>query len=102
MKDLDVKQLLQKAQVEGILVTDPYNMRYLSGFSGGEGALFLAENARIIITDSRYTEAAGKESDFIVLEESRKNPRGEILSQLVREHRISCLGFEDGAVTYQQ
>ena len=77
-------------------------MRYLSGFSGGEGALFLAENARIIITDSRYTEAAGKESDFIVLEESRKNPRGEILSQLVREHRISCLGFEDGAVTYQQ
>ena len=102
MKDLDVKQLLQKAQVEGILVTDPYNMRYLSGFSRGEGALFLAENARIIITDSRYTEAAGKESDFIVLEESRKNPRGEILSQLVREHRISCLGFEDGAVTYQQ
>ena len=102
MKDLDVKQLLQKAQVEGILVTDPYNMRYLSGFSGGEGALFLAENARIIITDSRYTEAAGKESDFIVLEESRKNPRGEILSQLVREHRISCLGFEDGTVTYQQ
>lgn len=102
MKGLDVKQLLQKAQVEGILVTDPYNMRYLSGFSGGEGALFLAENARIIITDSRYTEAAGKESDFIVLEESRKNPRGEILSQLVREHRISCLGFEDGAVTYQQ
>lgn len=102
MKGLDVKQLLQKAQVEGILVTDPYNMRYLSGFSGGEGALFLDENARIIITDSRYTEAAGKESDFIVLEESRKNPRGEILSQLVREHRISCLGFEDGAVTYQQ
>ena len=33
-------------------------MRYISGFRGGEGMLFLTLDRRVLITDSRYTEAA--------------------------------------------
>ncbi len=102
MRELEVKRLLEKAEVEAVLVTDPYNMRYLSGFSGGEGALLLTDRKKVLITDSRYTEAAGRETDFLVLEESRSNPRGELLAQLAGEYRVSRMGFEDAAVTYQE
>ena len=102
MRELEVKGLLEKAEVEAVLVTDPYNMRYLSGFSGGEGALLLTDRKKVLITDSRYTEAAGRETDFLVLEESRSNPRGELLAQLAGEYRVSRMGFEDAAVTYQE
>lgn len=102
MRELEVKGLLEKAEVEAVLVTDPYNMRYLSGFSGGEGALLLTDRKKVLITDSRYTEAAGRETDFLVLEESRSNPRGKLLAQLAEEYRVSRMGFEDASVTYQE
>lgn len=102
MRHLDWEALFQRAGVDGILVTDPYNMRYISGFSGGEGALLLAPGENVLITDSRYTEAAEKETCFRVLEESRSHPRTELLGRLIRERGILSLGFEDGSVSFRE
>ncbi|MBR5614575.1 MAG: aminopeptidase P family protein [Clostridia bacterium] len=55
--------------VDAILVTSPHNMRYFSGFSGGEGAVWISKDKRIVYTDSRYTESAQSEaSDFQIIE----------------------------------
>ena len=48
--------ILKKLSADAVLVTDPVNLRYISGFSGGEGALYISAEMRVIITDSRYTE----------------------------------------------
>ena len=80
---------------EALLITDPYNMRYLSGFRGGEGMLYLTEERRVLITDSRYTEAAGKETDFEVIEENRGHRRLTILRELLQETGASSAGYED-------
>lgn len=46
---------------DGILITSPHNMQYFSGFSGGEGALFVTPQRAVLFTDSRYTEQAQNE-----------------------------------------
>ncbi len=87
--------VFQETGAEALLITDPFNMRYLSGFRGGEGMLFLTEDRQVLITDSRYTEAAGKETAFQVMEENREHRRTEILRELLRETKTEAAGYED-------
>lgn len=54
----------------GVLLTSPHNMRFFSGFSGGEGAVLVCRGAKIVITDSRYTEQAESEAKGFSVAES--------------------------------
>lgn len=57
------------SETDAALIISPNNMRYFSGFSGGEGALFITKSERLLFTDSRYTEQAQNEArDFQVIE----------------------------------
>ena len=96
------EDILKKLSADAFLVTDPVNMRYISGFSGGEGALYISAERRVIITDSRYTEAAAKESRFEVVEESAARRRIKILKDLSEADSAETVGFEDLSVTYSE
>lgn len=94
------KNISVKLKLDGMLITSPYNMRYLSGFRGGEGALFISKNQNVLITDSRYTEAAAKESEFTVIEENRQHSRSQIIKECIQKEASvqGCefiLGYED-------
>ena len=92
----DLYQLLFPHNEEGaVVITDELNMRYLSGFRGGEGMLFISKKKNVLITDSRYTEAASQESDFEVIEEKSGNRRTDILKELIKEEQISVIAYED-------
>ena len=80
---------------ETILVTDPFNMRYLSGFRGGEGMLYLSRNRCVLITDSRYTEAAAAESDFEVVEENSGHKRTQIVQECLQMDGAEQISYED-------
>jgi Xaa-Pro aminopeptidase len=53
--------LLAHADLSGLLVTKPVNVRYLTGFSGSYGALLLLHDRTIFFTDRRYEQQAGAE-----------------------------------------
>ena len=89
----------ESEQIDAVYITDPYNMRYLSGFAGGEGALFITREECVLITDSRYTEAAGTESDFTVIEENRSRRRETILQEICQEEEIRVIAYEDLCLT---
>ncbi len=61
-----VQKLLDTLGIDAILVTDPYNMRYISGFRGGEGTLYISRFSDVVVCDCRYSKAAGEESYFKV------------------------------------
>lgn len=64
---------MEEQQAEAVIVSDGCNMRYLSGFSGATGYLYVSRARRVILTDSRYTTQAQEEStDFEVLEINRQ------------------------------
>ena len=74
-----MESIMEELHLDAMVITDPYNMRHISGFRGGEGILYISGKQKVLITDSRYTEQAGKESDFTVIEESAKHKREVIL-----------------------
>ncbi|MBQ9062631.1 MAG: aminopeptidase P family protein [Eubacterium sp.] len=82
-------------KADAVYITDPYNMRYISGFAGGEGALLITQERCVLITDSRYTEAAQNESDFEVIEESRKHRREAILQEICQQQAVQHIAYED-------
>jgi len=54
-------------ELDGVLISAPENRRYLSGFSGSSGYLFITKDNAVLVTDSRYTEQATNQSpDFEV------------------------------------
>ena len=56
------RQFLHEHTADGILIMQPENLRYFSGFTGGEGALVLSDSQAVLWTDSRYTEQAAQQS----------------------------------------
>jgi Xaa-Pro aminopeptidase len=48
--------------VDGVLITDPLNRRYLSGFSGSAGWLLVTADRALLAVDFRYYERAAAEA----------------------------------------
>lgn len=92
---MNISHILEDFDIHALLITNPYNMRYISGFRGGEGVLYISKFSRILVTDSRYTEAAGQESDFTVLEWNRNRRITDILKEFIEKEKVEILGYED-------
>jgi Xaa-Pro aminopeptidase len=56
-----LEELLAERELDRILVTDLTNVRYLTGFTGTNGACVCGPGIRIFLTDFRYTERAAAE-----------------------------------------
>ncbi len=86
-----LKALMKEEEL--ILITSPYNMRYFSGFTGGEGAVLISKKEKVLLTDSRYTEAAQKEAeDFFVIETTNKENE---ISEFVKRNNIKEVLIEE-------
>ncbi len=82
-----------------MLVSDLINVRYLSGFSGSNGALlvFADEREAVLATDGRYrTQAAAQAPD---LEVAIERAVGRYLAGRAAEGGVGKLGFESHVVT---
>lgn len=82
-----------------MLVTDLINVRYLSGFSGSNGALliFADEREAVLATDGRYRTQAGKQAPD--LEVVIERALGRHLSRRAADDGVRRLGFESHVVT---
>ncbi len=92
---------LGEKNIEGILISQPENRRYLSAFTGSSGFLFITPKDRIIATDSRYTvQAKNQALDYKLLTIS-----GDIsqwFPQLIKRLGIKRLGFEAEHTAFAQ
>jgi Xaa-Pro aminopeptidase len=56
-----LEQQLAERELDRILVTELTNVRYLTGFTGTNGACICGPDVRLFLTDFRYTERAAAE-----------------------------------------
>jgi Xaa-Pro aminopeptidase len=56
-----LERLLAEGELDRMLVTDLTNVRYLTGFTGTNGACICGPGVRLFLTDFRYTERAAAE-----------------------------------------
>lgn len=94
-----LRDYFEKLNVDGLMVTEPFNRRYVSGFTGSNGVILISKNEAKLITDYRYTEQAKLQtSGFeIVLHAGHTGHKGRIFEEVasqVRSMGIKRLGFE--------
>lgn len=52
----NLRDLMRQNLIDAMLVTDPHNRPYLSGFTGSNGVLIITPDKQALATDSRYYE----------------------------------------------
>lgn len=91
-----VTELLKKKNLDAILISDGYNMRYLSGFGGATGYLYISADQKVLMTDSRYTTQAKQEAPkFAVVEVSTEKGYRELITECIRKDQTKTIGFEE-------
>ncbi|MBI5640358.1 MAG: aminopeptidase P family protein [Nitrospirae bacterium] len=89
---------LNSRGVDGILVSDIRNIRYLSDFRGTHACLLISSRERLLFTDSRYIEQAGKETRGFEIVLAKEDLSRSVLKRAAAAG-IRVLGFES-SVTY--
>jgi Xaa-Pro aminopeptidase len=92
---------LGDAGVDVMLVTDLFNVRYLTGYTGSNGLAVVGAEARIFVTDFRYVEQAAAE----VRPEFDRRRGSQDLLEAVEEALPDGevrLGFEDAHLSVRQ
>ena len=56
-----LRKLMQKESIKALLLTNIYDVRYLTGFTGSNGMLFVTSKKVIFFTDFRYKIRSAKE-----------------------------------------
>ncbi len=86
-------------EIDGMLVSQPANRRYLSGFDGSAGYLLLTPHDRILATDFRYLEQARLQAPGYQVVKISGGVE-DWLPGLVAGLNLRQLGFEAAHVTF--
>ena len=91
-----LEKLVSVVPANATLILSPENVYYFSGFTGGEGMLYIDKNKLLLFTDSRYTIQAKEESpDFEVIDTASTTVR-----EFLKSQGDKAYGFEDDFVTF--
>ena len=88
-------------KLDGIIVSNPVNVRYLTGLSE-EGTLIIAPKENVFITDSRYIESVNHKltlDDEIIAYDSRNVTKYDYEGFFMLDENV---GFEENYVTYEK
>ena len=95
-----LRKLLRSAGADALLVTNHYNVTYLSGFTGEDSYLLVTLDGETLISDSRFTLHLADECPD--LETVIRGPGQQMLptvAELIAELGIERLGIEGSSMT---
>ncbi|MBD8070413.1 M24 family metallopeptidase [Bacillus sp. PS06] len=85
--------------IDGLLVTNSYNRRYLTDFTGTAGVALISLTKAVFITDFRYVEQASKQIKGFEIVQHTGQLIDEVAKQAV-EMGITKLGFEQDDLSF--
>jgi Xaa-Pro aminopeptidase len=93
-------RLAAALEVDALLVTNPVNLRYLTGFTGSNGMAVVGRDIRRFITDFRYVEQAAEQVEGFDREQAPQDFNGA-LKEGWPDGSLR-LGFEDDHVSVRR
>jgi Xaa-Pro aminopeptidase len=90
---------IDKRGIDALLISQPENLLYFSGFTGSSGWLLISEQNAILATDFRYVEQAKEESPYFQILQIKREFR-DWLPGLVSDLGLHNLGFEANFISY--
>jgi Xaa-Pro aminopeptidase len=97
---LKVLQAIQEVRAGALLITGLPNVRYLSGFSGSNGALLMTPDRALLFTDPRYQTQAPQESDCEV--KISKGPLTKDVGAWIKRLRLRTVAFEQNRISFDE
>ncbi len=93
---------LAAAHVDGLLVTSLANIRYLTGFSGSSGLLFVTQRDVVLITDFRYkTQVRDEIGDLARVAIEPQSLWTGLWHQLAQIQNVNVAGFESAHLLHR-
>ncbi len=99
MKLMKLREQMQKRELDSLLVTNPYNLRFITGFTGTAGLALITPNDAWFITDFRYTEQAGEQVKEFKVVQAQKGLIDEV-ARIAKEAAVERLAFEQDYMTF--
>jgi Xaa-Pro aminopeptidase len=85
------------AETEALLILNGKNIRYLTGFTGGEGALMAGPDWLTLLVDGRFITQAQAEVRGAEIFEFKKRADG--IAAVARRRGVRSIGFESSVLT---
>lgn len=101
MKIEQLRLLIEEQQLDALLITNPYNRRYMTNFTGSSGVAIVSKNDAVFITDFRYMAQANEQLTGFRIVQHAGTIIHEVANQ-VKEMKIATLGFEKEHLSYCQ
>jgi Xaa-Pro aminopeptidase len=83
-------------ETDTLLILSEKNIRYLTGFTGGDGALMAGPDWLTLLVDGRYVTQARAEAGEAGIFEFRKRADGIV--EVARRHGVGSIGFESSVL----
>jgi len=94
-----LRQLLTEKELDAILISQPENRFYLSGFDGSSGFLLISQQSKVLATDFRYIEQAKRQApDYEIFKIS--NNMADWFLKLIAGLNLKGLGVEARHITF--
>lgn len=94
-----LRQKLTEKEVDAILISQPENRYYLSGFNGSAGFLLITAQDQILATDFRYVEQAKRQApDYHIFQLTGDTVTW--LPELLAGQSLHKVGFEARHITF--
>ncbi|MGO1059095.1 M24 family metallopeptidase [Planococcus sp. FY231025] len=90
---------MQQQQIEALLITSQYNLRYITEFTGTAGLALVTPEKAFFITDFRYTEQAGAQVKEFEVVQAKTNLLEEV-AEIVQSLGLETVSFEQDYMTY--
>jgi Xaa-Pro aminopeptidase len=94
-----LRRKLTRAGLPGLLVTFPFDIRYLCGFTGSNAALAVTRRAARLFTDGRYTAQAAQEVKAARVEIVSTQPAVSAVQWLAAQAGVETAGFDPARTT---
>ena len=91
-----IQKRLQDLHVDALIFLDMKNIRYLTGFTGSDGALIIGDKQKFLLVDGRYTNQAEKEVDDVEVVEYKDKIDGIV--SVLSDGGLKSVGFESLAM----
>jgi len=88
--------------IDALLIYQPENRRYISGFTGSEAMLFVTPDQAVLATDSRYWEQAEREAPEFSVYKVKTKYVMEMADILKATGHPKHIGFESTFITVDQ
>lgn len=95
-----VLQVMDEKGLDGIMISNRYNMRYISGYCGDTGIVLLTKEDNLLFTDFRYIYQAQAEASGYEVIDIGNDGYAKAIARELKSRKITSLGFESDEISY--